>query len=205
MNGRSVRVAAVGEGAANSRAHVCERTRLIEEHLPLVRRIARRFAGRGESVEELVQVGSLALVTAVDRARRDAPATLAAYLARCVEGEIRRHLRDRATVVRVPRRVRADGVDVRFGPLGDEDDLPSALVEEERPEDTALSRALVAAAASCLDGREREVLALRYFLDFSQAEVGEAVGVSQVHVSRLLRSAGDKMRACLELDTARSW
>ena len=175
---------------------------MIEQHLPLVRRTAHRFAGRGESVEELVQVGSLALVTAVDRSRRVAPAMLTAYVARCVEGEIRRHLRDRATVVRVPRRVQADGVSVRFGPLEEADDLPRELVDEQRPEDTALTRALVAAAARCLDGREREVVALRYFLDLSQAEVGEAVGVSQVHVSRLLRGASAKMRARLEADSA---
>jgi len=195
----------VTDAAGNSRAPADERARLIEQHLPLVRRTARRFAGRGESVDELVQVGSLALVTAVDRARRVAPAMLTSYVARCVEGEIRRHLRDRASVVRIPRRVQADGVAVRFGPLADDEDVPRELVEDERPEDTALTRALVAAAARCLNRREREVVALRYFLDLSQAEVGEAVGVSQVHVSRLLRSASDKMRAGLEADSAGAW
>lgn len=194
------------EAAANSGAPADERARLIERHLPLVRRTARRFAGRGESLDELVQVGSLALVTAVDRARRVEPAMLSAYVARCVEGEIRRHLRDRATVVRVPRRVRADGVAVHFGPLGgDDENLPRGLVDEKLPEDTALTRALVAAAARGLDRREREVVALRYFLDLSQAEVGEAVGVSQVHVSRLLRAASEKMRARLEADAAGAW
>jgi RNA polymerase sigma-B factor len=182
----------------NAEAARQERARLIERHLPLVRATARRFAGRGESVEELVGVGSLALVTAVDRARRDAPATLTAYVARCVEGEIRRHLRDRASVVRVPRRVRSEGITVRFSPLADDGDGDGEPVDSERAEDTALTRALVTAAARCLDGRERQVVALRYFLDLSQAEVGEAVGVSQVHVSRLLRGANEKMRARLE-------
>jgi RNA polymerase sigma-B factor len=195
----------VTDAAANSGTPGGERARLIEQHLPLVRRIARRFAGRGESVEELVQVGSLALITAVDRARRVPPAMLTAYVSRCVEGEIRRHLRDRATVVRVPRRVQADGLAVHFGPLDDDEDVPRELVDQEQPEDTALTRALVAAAAQCLDGREREVVALRYFLDLSQAEVGEAVGVSQVHVSRLLRDASDKMRARLDAGSAGAW
>jgi len=198
MNTGCVTLTFVGDAVANSTPRGGERARLIEAHLPLVRRTASRFAGRGESVEELVQVGSLALVTAVDRARRVAPAMLTAYVARCVEGEIRRHLRDRATVVRVPRRLWADGVSVHFAPLGGDEDLPPQLVESERSEDTALTRALVAEAARSLDCREREVVALRYFLDLSQAEVGEAVGVSQVHVSRLLRSASDKMRARLE-------
>lgn len=178
------------------------RARVIEEYLPLVRRIARRFAGRGESVEDLVQVGSVALVTAVDRIDADRAATLTAYVIRCVEGEIRRHLRDRSSVIRVPRRVQAEHAE-RF--VGDAEAVLE-LADEERAEDLALTRAIVSSAARCLDGRERRVVALRYFLDLSQAEVGEAVGVSQVQVSRLLRGASDKMRACLEDDRAAgSW
>ena len=64
--------------------------------------------------------------------------------------------------------------------------------------DLGLARALVSAAADSLDSRERRVVALRYFLDLSQEEIGDAVGVSQVHVSRLLRHAIVKMRARLE-------
>ncbi len=173
------------------------RERTIESHLPLVRRLARRYAGRGESFEDLVQVGSLALVSAVDRVPTERASTLTAYVARCVEGEIRRHLRDRSSVVRVPRRVRAE----RAGDaLVTDDEAVLELACDERAEDLALSRALVTSAARCLDGRERRVVALRYFLDLSQAEVGDAVGVSQVQVSRLLRGANDKMRARLEHD-----
>lgn len=77
---------------------------LIERHLPLVRSIARRYAGSGEPLDELVQVGSVGLVAA---ARRFDPARgvpFAAYAAPTVEGELRRHLRDRASTIRVPRR-----------------------------------------------------------------------------------------------------
>jgi RNA polymerase sigma-B factor len=183
-----------------------ERARLIERHLPLVRRLARGFAGRGESVEDLVQVGALALVAAVDRVPAERTATLTAYVARCVEGEIRRHLRDRAAVVRVPRAARAEGAAPRISPLELDGEPLLELSDGERAEDLALTRALVASAARCLDGRERRVVALRYFLDLSQAEVGEAVGVSQVHVSRLLRGASDKMRARLGAGAAEeSW
>src|SRR5438046_2809204 len=79
-----------------------ERRRLIEAYLPLARRLARRYAGRGEPMDELTQVGALALIRAVDRCD-PSRAELPAYLARCVDGEIRHHLRDRASVVRVPR------------------------------------------------------------------------------------------------------
>src|SRR3954467_3686837 len=79
-----------------------ERRQLIEAHLPLSRRVALRYAGRGERSDDLAQVGALALVRAVDRCDPERP-ELGAYLARCVEGEIRHYLRDRASVVRVPR------------------------------------------------------------------------------------------------------
>jgi RNA polymerase sigma-B factor len=171
------------------------RARLIEAYLPLVRSIARRFAGRGERVEDLVQVGSLALVGAVDRCDGDRPYALTSYVARCVEGEIRRHLRDRCSVVRVPRDVQKTGGAPDPLPL---DDSPAAQVPApDQPEDTALTRVLVAAAARSLDVRERRVVLLRYFLDLSQAEVGQEVGISQVHVSRLLQTANAKMRTRL--------
>jgi RNA polymerase sigma-B factor len=178
------------------------RARLIEAYLPLVRSIARRFAGRGERVEDLVQVGSLALVGAVDRCDAERSYALTAYVARCVEGEIRRHLRDRCSVVRVPREVQRTGGAPEPLPL---DDGPAArMPAPDQPEDTAVMRALVAAAARCLDRRERRVVLLRYFLDLSQAEVGEAVGISQVHVSRLLQAANAKMRTRLEDAVGRS-
>jgi RNA polymerase sigma-B factor len=180
------------------------RARLIEAQLPLVRRIARRFSGRGERFEDLVQVGSVALVAAVDRCDADRIHTLTAYVTRCVEGEIRRHLRDRSSVVRIPRGERELGGTVQPLPL---DDCDAALTSAEAPEDAALTRALVASAARCLDGRERRVVLLHYFLDLSQADVGREVGVSQVHVSRLLRDASAKMRVRLEsgAGTADEW
>src|SRR5262245_33763443 len=98
------------------------REQLIEAYLPLVRALARRFAHRGERIEDLEQVGTIGLIKAVDRfepARGD----LAAYAAPTIVGEIRRHLRDRSTLIRLPRRehepltlVPAEDV-----PVGDDD------------------------------------------------------------------------------------
>ncbi len=176
------------------------RSRLIEKHLPLVRHIACRFTGRGERLEDLVQVGAIGLIGAVDRCDPERAEKLTAYVATCVEGEIRRHLRDRCAVVRIPRRIQQDVALAAAArahvPLADELDAPLALGEQV--DELSLARAMVTSAAHSLDGRERHVVALRYFGDLSQAEIGGVVGVSQVHVSRLLQGAIEKMRARLE-------
>lgn len=190
---------AVGTGAADQAlardADDAERRRLIERYLPLVRRTARRFAGREEPLEDLVQVGSLALVKAIDRRDPTRSGVLTAYVSRCVEGEIRRHLRDRSAVVRVPRTMReaANEAPARAWDDGELERAPSA----DELDGVALARVLVSSGARSLEERERRVLLLRYFLDLSQAEVGEVEGVSQVQVSRLQRRALAKMRAQL--------
>jgi RNA polymerase sigma-B factor len=175
------------------------RSRTIERHLPLVRAIARRFAGRGEPLDDLVQVGTVALIGAVDRAERGRESRFAAYAGACVEGEIQRYLRDRCAPLRIPRRLHHDAdLMARLrapAPFEDESDalaLPHALDE------VGEARALVSSAARSLDSRERTVVALRYFLDLSQAEIGDEVGLSQVHVSRVLEQALGKMRARLD-------
>jgi RNA polymerase sigma-B factor len=185
---------------------------LIESYLPLVRHIALRFVGRGERLEDLVQVGSIGLIAAVDRCDPDRAETLTAYVGRCVEGEIRRHLRDRCAVVRIPRRLQAlDAESRRAGeesavamtaraPLPIDGEEAGSLPIRDELHDVGVARALVASATRSLDRRERRVVLLSYFFDLSQSEVGEAVGVSQVHVSRLLRGAIAKMRVGLGAD-----
>jgi RNA polymerase sigma-B factor len=89
--------------AYRSDGDLAARDRLIEAYLPLARSLAHRFADRGEQVEDLVQVGSIGLIKAVDRfepARGD----LAAFAVATIVGEIRRHLRDKGALIRVPRR-----------------------------------------------------------------------------------------------------
>jgi RNA polymerase sigma-B factor len=76
---------------------------LIESHLPLVRSIARRYAGRGENLDDLVQVGALGLIRASDRFDPERGVTFATFATPAIEGEIRRHLGDRTTSVRIPR------------------------------------------------------------------------------------------------------
>jgi RNA polymerase sigma-B factor len=170
------------------------RGRMIERHLPLVRAIARRFVGRGEPFDDLVQVGNVALIGAVDRCERGREDRFAAYAAACVEGEIRRHLRDRCDPLRVPRRLHADGELMALLRAPVTLDADTDLAAGGEPDGDGLDRALVASAARSLDARERRVLALRYFCDLSQAEIGDEIGMSQAHVSRLLEQALAKMR-----------
>ena len=83
------------------------RRRLVEQHLPLVRGLARRHAGAGEPFEDLLQVAALGLVAAANRFDPERGVPFAAYAIPTVDGELRRHLRDRASTVRVPRREQA--------------------------------------------------------------------------------------------------
>jgi RNA polymerase sigma-B factor len=81
------------------------RERLVELYLPLVRSIARRYAHCGERLEDLVQVGCIGLIEAIDRFDCERGEDLAAFAIPTIHGEIRNHLRDRSAPVRVPRRV----------------------------------------------------------------------------------------------------
>jgi RNA polymerase sigma-B factor len=83
-----------------------DRERLIESHLPLVRAIARRYAGRGEALEDLIQVGAVALIRASDRFDPARGVSFATFATPAVEGEIRRHLGDQTGSVRIPRQLR---------------------------------------------------------------------------------------------------
>ena len=81
------------------------RERLVELHLPLVRSLARRYAHRGEQLEDLVQVGSIGLIEAIDRFDPRHGGDLASFAVPTITGEIKNHLRDRTSAVRVPRRL----------------------------------------------------------------------------------------------------
>jgi RNA polymerase sigma-B factor len=162
---------------------------LIEQHLPLVRAIARRFTQRGESFEDLVQVGAVGLIKAVDRFDPKRGVTLGAYAAPTIAGEIQRHLRDRVTLIRIPRGAGDEAAGARFP-------LPLEFAEGSQADRAAerglaLSedRALVAIGLRSLPQRERRVVQLRYYGDLSQRRIADQLGISQVHVSRLLRES----------------
>jgi RNA polymerase sigma-B factor len=166
---------------------------LIEGYLPLARTLAGRFGHSRERHEDLVQVASLALVRAVDRRDSSRAVEFPAYLIRCIEGELLRHLRDRSSLIRGPRALPRPPHPAQ---LGDEDAADGSPPLEE----LGLDRALVARAARALDHRERRIVLERFFLERTQAEVAESLGLSQAHVSRLLDGALGKMRRRLARD-----
>ena len=166
------------------------RHELIERHLPLVRTVARRFARTDESFEDLVQVGTIGLIKAVDRYDAGRGVALGAYATPSIAGEIRHHLRDRSAPVRVPRRLQAEGVRVTTVTLeGTATSAPPTRVAE------AHERLALGAALRALHPRERQVVQLRFGEDLSQAQIAARIGLSQVHVSRTLRQALLRLRA----------
>jgi len=198
---------------------------LVVGHHDLVRRIAARHASGVDQADDLVQEGMVGLLKAIRRFDPGRGVPFPAYASAVVQGEIRHHLRDRSSCLRLPEPVRqlrarlrdlADHVRADSGrepPIG-------ALAERAGVGDRAAAAALTATVVPLdgdvpaadpdflrsdervdlesglarLDDREREVVFLRYFADLTQDEIAKRVGVSQMHVSRILRGALETMR-----------
>jgi RNA polymerase sigma-B factor len=180
------------------------RDRLIRQYLPLVRRLARRHAGRGEQLEDLVQVGSIGLIKAIDRFQIDRGVDLATFAIPTINGEIKQHLRDRAWPIRIPRRLqeldpslRARTTELVDGQGGEFES--ESLVEPGY--ELGEARVSLSSSFRVLDERERRLLRLAFFDGLSQWQIAREVGISQIHVSRLTRRALAKLRAELEYGT----
>jgi RNA polymerase sigma-B factor len=170
------------------------RARVIEQNLPLVRSLARRFARPSESIDDLVQVGTIGLIKAVDGYREDRGSDLGAYAVPTIVGELRRHVHDRRWPVHVAGR--SGPAKPPVATTLDEQSLETGSESElERSED----RELVRAGLRALSPRERRIVALRFYRDLSQQSIAAEVGLSQVQVSRLLASSLTKMRERIEV------
>jgi RNA polymerase sigma-B factor len=156
------------------------RDRAIAEHMPLVESIARRYARSGEPLDDLVQTGSVGLIKAVDRFDPARGRSLAAFAGPAIDGEIRHHLR--------ARRRHINGVGA-----GNLEAAGGTWDAQEHSE----ARVLLADCWRTLSDRERRLLALRYYGDLSQAEIAEALEMSQPQVSRQLRTAHERLRSAL--------
>ncbi len=221
------------------------RERALVELMPLVRALASRYAGRGEPLEDLVQVGALGLVKAVDRFDVDRGVEFSSYAVPTIVGEIRRHFRDKAWAMHVPRRIKElsvrlsrvlDELTTELGrsptvaelaeaagaeeeevidaldsahaystrslhaPFeeGGDDSLAEKLGEEESGYRDVEDGSIVATGLDALDERERRIVELRFFDEMTQSQIAAEVGISQMHVSRLLRRALVKMRGRIE-------
>jgi len=163
-----------------------------------VRRLAARYVGHGEQLEDLVQVGSIGLIKAVDRFQLERGVDLASYAIPTIDGEIKRHLRDRAWPIRIPRRLQELDPTLRVHVAELEDgqngELDGAL---EHGYEVGEDRIALAEGFHVLDSRERLLLGFAYFEGLSQAQIARRVGISQIHVSRLTRRALAKLRAAI--------
>jgi RNA polymerase sigma-B factor len=224
------------------------RRQLIEQAMPLVRALAARYSYRGEQFEDLVQIGAIGLIKAIDRFDVDRGVELTAYAAPNIVGEIKRHFRDVAWAVHVPRGLRelnvrlsriveqltaelgrsptnpelakAANVDEErvvealesgraYAPLSlsvptddteiDRDRL-GWLATDETEYDVAEDRALLATGFTALVERERQILRLSFFEGMTQAQIAQVVGLSQMHISRLIRSALAEIGEAIAVD-----
>jgi RNA polymerase sigma-B factor len=159
-----------------------------------VRALARRYVSRADSFDDLVQAGTVGLIKAVDGFRPDRGNKLAAYAVPTILGELRRHAWERSPI-RVPRgQTNGHVAPVVLSFEEVELEPPVSDVALERGEDRLFLRTCFRA----LTKRERRVVALRYYRDFSEARIGAEIGLSQVQVSRILRQALDKMRNAVD-------
>ncbi|AYN42970.1 RNA polymerase sigma factor SigF [Streptomyces dangxiongensis] len=225
------------------------RDELVRLWLPMAERIAVRFRGRGEALEDLYQVAALGLVKAVDHYDTSRGRAFEAYAVPTITGEIKRHFRDHMWTLHVPRRVqdlrnrvrsaikelaqttsgRAPTVteiaaytrltedEVRTGMEAlecfsalsldaevagtDGYALGDSLGAADPGYDLVVDRAAVKPCLAALPERERTILYLRFFGGMTQSRIAQQLGISQMHVSRLLSGCFDRLREELLAET----
>jgi RNA polymerase sigma-B factor len=225
------------------------RDRLVERMLPLVRRLALRYQRGTEPLEDLVQVGCVGLVKAIDRFDFERGSPFVRFAVPNILGEIRRHFRDTGWAAHVPRGMQERALQIRQavedlgGTLGrsptppevarelgidveevlegmeaataytsvsldaprpGDDEEPTTYVESLGQHDNGYALvedlSTVLPALRVLPAREREIIRLRFGEDLTQSEIAQRLGISQMHVSRLLRRALERVRRVAATD-----
>ncbi|HVH21206.1 MAG TPA: SigB/SigF/SigG family RNA polymerase sigma factor [Pseudonocardia sp.] len=225
------------------------RDQLVRGYLPVAQHIARRFANRGEPLDDLVQVATVGLINAINRFSPDRGSDFFSFAVPTISGEVRRHFRDLGWSMRVPRRLKDMHVSInsvvselsqrlgraprpseiaeRLGvPVGE---VLEGLEASEAYRSSSLDEMLSSEQGSATVGelvgqadaelaridfqqslrpllselaeRERTIVLLRFFGNMTQTQIAEHVGISQMHVSRLLTQTLDRLRARLDPET----
>ena len=186
----AIRALDVGDDAA--------RRLLIEHNLRLVVFIARRFENTGINIEDLISIGTIGLIKAVNTFNSGKNIKLATYASRCIENEILMHLRkagSQRTELSIDEPLNTD-----WG--GNELLLSDILGTDEdevcRPLEDDAERRVLLEAVERLEGREREIIRLRFGLDgqreYTQKEVADMLGISQSYISRLEKRILTRLR-----------
>ena len=174
------------------------RRTLIERNLRLVAYIARRFENTGINIEDLISIGTIGLIKAVNTYRSDKNIKLATYASRCIENEILMHLRKTApqkseVSFDEPLNTDWDGNELLLSDiLGTDED------EVCRPLEDDAEKHILMEAIGTLNEREREIIMLRFGLlggrEYTQKEVADMLGISQSYISRLEKRIIDRLR-----------
>ncbi|MDP9793524.1 RNA polymerase sigma-B factor [Catenuloplanes nepalensis] len=223
------------------------RDRAIEAWLPLARHLAKRYSGRGELTDDLVQTATVGLIKAVDRFDASRGVDFAGYAIPTIVGEVKRHFRDRTWSIRVPRRLQemrlaiseanntlthrlgrspqvadiatylglteeevleglegaraysATSLSTPIGPDGGTE-LGDTISDEGNDYDEVDLRASIGPALAMLDAREQRIITLRFYGNLTQSQIADQLGISQMHVSRLLTRALTKLRGHMDVD-----
>ena len=219
------------------------REQLIERYMSLVRSLARRYSYRGEQLDDLIQIGAIGLIKAIDRFDLERGVELTTYATPNIIGEIKRHFRDRGWSVRVPRGLQELNVQLSRlveqltvqlersptiqelakaanveeeevlealesgraysslslsagSSMGDDDEIDplETIGTEEHEYELSEDRAVLEPGFRVLDERERKILHLRFFEGLTQSQIAQQIGISQMHVSRLIRRSLEKIR-----------
>jgi RNA polymerase sigma-B factor len=219
---------------------------LVRLHLPLVEHCARRFRNRGEPFEDLVQVGTIGLIKAVDRFEAERRIEFSTYATPTIIGEIKRYFRDKGWAIRVPRRLQElrmqistttaeltqdlgrsptprelskrigctveeiiEGMEssnaystLSLDATDDGDEPGGSMLDALGTVDPGLEhvevRESIKPMLDQLDPREKRILVLRFFKNMTQTQIAEEIGISQMHVSRLLTRTLDQMRVAMQ-------
>ena len=216
------------------------RAELVEAHAGLARHVARRFANRGEPLDDLVQVAMLALMRALDRYDPERGVKFSTFATSTMTGELKRYFRDHAWSMRVPRSVQELHLDTNEAietlrhqlgrsptlteiadylrapedevalaieagrayrtqsldaPRRTDDDSSALQIGGDDPELAAADeRSLLSPLLEHLAPRERRIVQLRFGRGLTQSEIATEIGLSQMHVSRLLARSLDQLR-----------
>ena len=232
--------------APSESAKLEHREKLVSQYIGLVEFLARRFRNRGEPLEDLIQVGTIGLLKAIDRFDLEREVEFSTYATPTVVGELKRHFRDKGWAVRVPRRLQElhleltktvnrlgqelgraptvaeiaeaagtteesvlEGLEIAQAynftsldaPIDSDDGGSTTFADQLGSEDEQLEnleyRASLAPEMEKLPERERRILYLRFFKGMTQSEIAGRLGISQMHVSRLLNRTLIRLRDAL--------
>jgi RNA polymerase sigma-B factor len=229
--------------AYHDKGDLAAREQLIERYMSLVRSLARRYSYRGEQLDDLIQIGAIGLIKAIDRFDLERGVELTTYATPNIIGEIKRHFRDRGWSVRVPRGLQELNVQLSRlveqltvqlersptiaelakaanveeeqvlealesgraysslslssgSSIGDDEEIDplETIGTDEHEYELSENRAVLEPGFRILDERERRILHLRFFEGLTQSQIAQQIGISQMHVSRLIRRSLEKIR-----------